>query len=242
MVALALVAGLGGASDARAAGSDFAEAMRVRRLIILPADRPVEDEAEVLMLPVSRGFAQRSTSLCWAYAALSGLETRSRVLKPESKLELSRRAMQFHTIRDRWMRRINGTASYTGERGVAVDAMTMIGGGGLVAFDDFTDVDDAYGSFDFAGAIGAAPDVATKVRALDQGLTKVYGVPPALTHLEEAAVSSADLAATVTAGQVWESYAVAKDGVEGYRKHPESRMEVREGSRHAAREFSKDPW
>ena len=30
--------------------------------------------------------------------------------------------------------------------------------------------------------------------------------------------------------------------VEGYRKHPESRLEVREGSRHAAREFGKDPW
>ena len=29
---------------------------------------------------------------------------------------------------------------------------------------------------------------------------------------------------------------------EGYRKRPESRLEVREGSRHAAREFRKDPW
>lgn len=53
-------------------------------------------------------------------------------------------------------------------------------------------------------------------------------------------------AAVVEALRAWlkrqEEQKLIRQYTEGYRKHPESRMEIREGSRHAAREFSKDPW
>ena len=213
-------------SSARAAGSDYAEAMRVRRLIRVTEPRALPPGAEVLSLPVSRGFDQTGTSLCWSYATLNGLETRLRVAASACAagactVELSRRAMQYLTIRDRWRLAIQGAASYTGERGVAVDAMRLIAEGGLVAFADHTDVTDAYGSFDIAQAVDAAPDLDAKYRALDGGLARVYGALPERTHFEATELTPAALAARVTQGLTWESYAVATDSVEGYRPHPD---------------------
>lgn len=208
------------ASACMAAGSDHAEAMRARRLVQVEP-RALPPGAEVVTLPVSRGFHQRGTSLCWAYATLSGLETRLRVAAPASTVELSRRAMQYLTMRDRWRLKIQGQASYIGERGVAVDAMRMIAESGLIAFADHTDITDPYGSFDIAGAVLAAPDIEAKYRALDGGLARVYGMLPERTHFEGAEVTPAGLAARVVGELRWRSYAVAKDGVEGFRKHPD---------------------
>lgn len=208
------------ATAAHAAGSNHAEAMRVRRLIRIER-RALPPGAETISLPVSRGFHQRGTSLCWAYATLSALETRLRVAAPPCTVELSRRAMQSLTIRDRWRLKIQGLASYVGERGVAVDAMRLIEESGLVAFADHTDVADGYGTFDFASAIGAAPDLDAKYRALEGGLARVYGTLPGTTHFESTELSRAALAARVVGDLRWQSYAVAKDGVEGFGKHPD---------------------
>lgn len=211
----------GAAGGARGAGSDYAEAMRVRRLVILDPAEPLAADAEVLVLPVSRGFDQRGTSLCWAYATLSGLETVVRARRPESELELSRRAMQVHTIEDRFLRKLTGTGTYTGERGIAIDAISLLAKNGLVAFADFTDIDDDYGSFDIDRAVDAAEGEQAKREALREGLARVYGVPPLATHLDGAVVSPAQLASAVTSGTVWESYAIARSGAEGYRPHPD---------------------
>lgn len=209
------------ATPLTAAGSDYAEAMRVRRIVILDPARKVPDDGARIVLPVSRGFDQRSTSLCWAYASLSALETRLRVGSPGTTVELSRRAMQFQTIRDRFLRKIHQTGTYVGERGVAVDAFQLLTEGGLVAFDDFTDIDDPYGNFNIGAAVQNASGEAAKVHALEQGLARVYGVPPSTTHFEGQSMPATQLATTVKAGQVWESFAIATDGVEGYRPHPD---------------------
>ncbi|MBI4862349.1 MAG: hypothetical protein HY815_19130 [Candidatus Riflebacteria bacterium] len=213
--------GPGATSVALAAGSNHVEAMRVRRLVILDPAKAAPPDAELIVLPVSRGFDQRSTSLCWVYATLSGLESALRVRQPQSAVELSRRTMQVQTIEDRFLRKIHQTASYIGERGVAVDAMRLLAENGLVAFDDFTDIDDPYGSFDIAGAVDGAVGEPAKIAALQHGLARVYGVPPSTTHLEGVVVSRAALAEAVTAGQVWQSYAIANQGAEGYRPHPD---------------------
>jgi hypothetical protein len=217
------------ASSAGAAGSDYAEAMRVRRLVIEDPSAPAPAAAEEIALPVSRPFDQRGTELCWAYATLSGLETAHRVRNPQTAVELSRRAMQYRTIEDRFLRRIHGTGTYAGERGVAVDAMRMIADGGLVAFGDFTDIDDPYGSTNIGSCVSAAVGVDAKIAALRAGLAEKYGVPPPETHLDGAPLTAASMAARLTEGQVWESYAVAHDGVEGYRPHPDP--DARPGAR-----------
>lgn len=219
---LVLAALLSGAAAAvLGAGSDYAEAMRVRRLVILEPTKLLRADAEVLVLPVSRGFDQRGTSLCWAYATLNGLETVARVRQPQSALELSRRAMQVGTIEDRYLRKLAGTGSYTGERGIAVDALTLVSRNGLVAFADFTDIDDPYGSFNIGRAVDSAVGEQAKLQALREGLARVYGVPPETTHLEGNAVARSALATAVTSGQAWESYAIARSGAEGYRPHPD---------------------
>ncbi len=209
-------------SQSLAAGSDYAEAMRVRALLTLPTPAVVRspDTAE-LRLPVSRGFDQGGTELCWAYAMLNGLETTYRVRHEDADLELSRRAMQYFTMENRHLLRIRGEASYLGERGVAVDAMSMLGNQGLVAFADFADVGDAYGNFDIRRAVDRAGSEAEKIAALHEGLAVVYGVPPAVTHLDDAELSPLELTAAVVEGQVWESYAISRDAAEGYRQHPD---------------------
>lgn len=53
-------------------------------------------------------------------------------------------------------------------------------------------------------------------------------------------------ATVVEALQGWlkqqEEAKLIRQYIEGYRKHPESRLELKGWSRLAAREFSKDPW
>lgn len=209
-------------STAFAAGSDYAEAMRVRALLSLPTPAVVHSpETEELRLPVSRGFDQGGTELCWAYAMLNGLETTYRVRHEGADLELSRRAMQYYTMENRHLLRIRGEASYIGERGVAVDAMSMVSDQGLVAFADFADIDDAYGDFDIRSAVDRAGTEAAKVAALHEGLAVVYGVPPAVTHLGDAELAPLELTAAIVAGTTWESYAISRDGTEGYRRHPD---------------------
>src|SRR5438132_960543 len=93
-----------GGGVARAAHGDYNEAMRVRKLISAGPGSGL-NAAETLKLPVSRGFDQGDTQLCWAYATLNALEADYRVTHPGADLELSRRTMQFLTMEDRWLRK-----------------------------------------------------------------------------------------------------------------------------------------
>lgn len=211
------------ASQALGAGSNYAEAMRVRALIAQESAQTSQDfEVEQIKLPVSRGFHQLGTELCWSYAQLNALESAYRVRHESSNLELSRRTMQYYTIADRYVLRIHGEASYTGERGVAVDAMRLLTDNGLVAFADFTDIADPYGDFDLRRAVDRAPNEAAKLEVLEAGLGEIYGVPPQETHLEsEAPITRAALTENVIEGAVWQSYAISRDGREGWRAHPD---------------------
>ena len=215
------------ARPAHAAHGNYQEAMRVRALIRTATVG--SEPAETLRLPVSRGFNQGGTELCWAYATLSALETNYRVAHPTSTLELSRRTMQFLTIEDRWTRKIGASAVYVGERGVAVDALKLVQDAGLVGYADFTDIADPYGDDQIEPAVAAAPNAPAKLAALEDALGTLYGFPPAETHLNGAPISRSELQNAVVEGRVWESYAIARDGGEGYRPHPDP--DARSGAR-----------
>jgi hypothetical protein len=212
-----------------AAHGDYAEAMRVRALIERAEPVATPMAAETVRLPVSRGFHQLDTQLCWSYATLNALETNWRVKHPDATLELSRRAMQYLTMQDRYVRQITDVEDYISERGVAVDALRLLTDSGLVAFDDYPDIADAYGSYDIAAAVAAARGEAAKVAALNAGMDRVYGALPEATHIEERPATRAELAATVLDGEAWESYAIARSGDEGYRTHPDP--DARSGAR-----------
>ncbi len=215
------------ARPAAAAHGDYAEAMRVRALIV--AEKQAPEAAETIRLPVSRGFDQGSTQLCWAYATLNALESNYRAAHPGSALELSRRTMQFLTMEDRWLRKIRQTEDYITERGVAVDALRLVVDNGLVAYSDYTDIDDPYGDDGVGAAVDDAHGEPAKIAALEDALATLYGVPPATTHLDATELTRDALQAAVLAGGDWESYAIARDGEEGYRTHPDP--DARAGAR-----------
>lgn len=208
------------ALPAFAVPGDYAEAMRVRK-ILEPVGR-LREAAETIKLPVSRGFDQKGTSLCWAYATLSVLESSFLKRFPDSKLELSRRAVQVATMKDRYSRQIHGTENFISERGISIDAIALIREAGLVAFDDFTDIADPYGShYDFKGSIAGAATLVDKFTALMKGLQQVYLEPPLKTHLFGNEVSRGELLKQVLHDQIWQSFAPATDGEEKFGRHPD---------------------
>ena len=83
--------------------SDYEEAMRIRSLVAMSDDeyQGLDTVTEVI-LPVSRGYDQKRTQLCWVYSGLNALETVYLVRNPGADISLSRRAMQFFTYEDRF--------------------------------------------------------------------------------------------------------------------------------------------
>lgn len=184
-----------------AATGSLDEAQRVRGLIeqrLVWRPQP----ALKLELPVSRGFHQKGSQLCWAYATLNVLESNYMAIHPQSKPEFSRRSMQFSTMKDRYSRYIHGTENFISERGVAIDALQLIRSEGLVAFEDFVDSADPYGSYDFKGEINKAATLAEKLTTLFSGLDIFYSTPPLETHFEGVALSRGELVRTIVGNQI----------------------------------------
>lgn len=200
----------------------YEEAMRVRSLIEVPNDRvDPNDVAEKYILPVSRGFDQEQTELCWAYATLNVLESSFLARNEGKKIELSRRAMQYFTMEDRYFRHIRGIEKFLSERGTAMDAIRLIQLNGLVWFSDYKDITDPYGIANIENDVNQATGYSQKMQKLSVDLNKVYTDPPLSTHFGDKTLSRGELAKQITNDLIWESYAVLRDGEEGYRHHPD---------------------
>lgn len=225
---------------ARAVDGDYQEAMRVRSLLraeelslgTMPRAR-LEDPpvVETVLLPVSRGFNQRSTGLCWAYATLSALETIYLVRTPDGPdVELSRRAVQYYTMEDRYRRSIKQVNTDIREGGIVLDALRLIQSNGIVSFDDYADVADPYGYANIADMIAGAPTFTDKIIALYEGLDIVYTAPPTQTHVPVlsavepnatyAPADAGELARFVLERDVWQSYTPSSIK-NGFHAHPD---------------------
>ncbi len=223
------------------ADGTYEEAMEIRRLLTAKAFDPEQAPlaksrsaavAETIVLPVSRGFNQRGTALCWAYATFNALETIYLVRNPEGlDVELSRRAIQYYTMEDRYRRSIKGVMTYITEAGIALDALRLIQSNGIVAFDDHPDIDAPYGQANIGALIDSAADFTGKITALYEGLDLVYTAPPTVTHVPDnqsvgrfgpvhVEAEAGDLARVVLAGDVWQSYAPSETQV-GFGQHPD---------------------
>ena len=184
------------------------------------------------MLPISRGFNQRTTSLCWAYATLSALETIYLVRNPEAPgIELSRRAMQYYTMEDRYRRSIKKVDTYIREGGVVLDAVRLIQSNGIVAFDDYYDIADPYGQGDIRTLINSAQGFTNQIVAMVEGMDTVYTAPPTLTHMPRSptpadanlALVEAEagaLARLALSLDMWESYTPSSTQ-SGFYDHPD---------------------
>ncbi len=225
----------------RALHGNYQEAMQIRRFLNatesylqhVPLDNiqnpPV---TETILLPVSREFDQRSTGLCWAYATLNALETIYLVRNPEGlEVELSRRAMQYYTMEDRYRRSIKGVNTYLSEPGIVLDAIRLIQSNGIVSFDDYYDVNDPYGQANIYEMINSAGSFTDKIIAMYEGMDIVYTAPPTKTHIPSShalgnqnplsvEAEAGDLARLVLADDVWQSYAPSETKV-GFHTHPD---------------------
>ena len=227
----------------QAVDGTYEEAMEVRRL--LTAKTPYlhdvslaeiqslgAGETETIILPVSRGFHQRNSSLCWAYATLNALETIYLVRNPEGlEVELSRRAMQYYTMEDRYRRSIKKVNTYITEAGVALDAIRLIQSNGIVSFDDYNDIIDPYGQANIGDMIESGESFTDKIMAMYTGMDIVYTAPPTLTHIPSSPAvddpnltyveaEAGDLARLVLSGDVWQSYSPSETEV-GFHDHPD---------------------
>jgi len=226
----------------QAVSGTYKDAMEVRQLLsvseadfqkICDAKARTSGVGETIVLPVSRGFTQRGTSLCWAYATLNALETIHLVQDPNGlDVELSRRAMQYYTWEDRYRRSIKGVNTYLREGGVVLDALRLIQANGIVAFDDHTDIADAYGQADISSLIDNAETVTEKMIAMYEGIGTVYTAPPTVTHIPNSLPADdpsaayleappGELAELVLGDYLWESYTPSETET-GYHDHPDA--------------------
>jgi hypothetical protein len=200
-------------------GSDYYRAMAVRSAVSQDINGLELDET--IKLPTSKGFNQLGTGLCWSYSTLNVLESSWLARNPNITVELSRRAMQYFTMEDRFMRYIYGTHEYLAETGTAIDAIELIRKNGLIAFADFKDVADPYGHTDVKNAVDRETNCASKLTVLHESLSERYSVPPENTHLGDFQLKASELGSKVTRNETWVSFAASDDGTSGWRHHPD---------------------
>lgn len=193
----------------------YAETQRENSLALrqlIKASKSQKSEgAETIKLPVSRGFDQKDTSLCWVYSFLNAQETLYRVKNPGSDLELSRAAFQYRTMEDRLLRharRNDDTPNMIKESGTPLDAWSL-GKKGMVAFKDYRDIRPEWMVPKYqvvAIAVEGAETQRDQEVVLTAELEKLFGVFPTQTHLGAKEVTPQELAQEVFGEQDWISY------------------------------------
>lgn len=125
-----------------------AEALR-NRIIAHEANLKGGEVDRSIVLPVSRGFDQKQTCLCWSYAFFNALETLYLIDHPQSQLEISRGAMQYLNIQDRFDLTILGVEDHINpqrykrcgaEGGTPLSAEYLMRNYGAVTYDNYHDV------------------------------------------------------------------------------------------------------
>lgn len=166
--------------------------------------------ARRVKLPVSRGFEQGVTSLCWVYAFLNAVETIERTKTPANEVEFSRAGLQYRTMQDRVLRAFRMNQVYLKEGGTPLDALELAKKYGLVSYGDFRDRVNAYMPTFYQIALQnmrQASSEESQDNALLTELEKWFGVIPLQTHWKGSFVAAVDVANEVFAGQEWISYA-----------------------------------
>jgi len=186
--------------------------------------------AERYALPISPPLDQGDSDLCWVFATLSMLETNYMVRHPGSRIELSRGALQFDSVADRFRRVIRGEAGRPEDGGLAVEAIALIRQNGILDQSDFHGVVDSepiFSSIEQKLALLSSPT--DKEKVLDRELKASFGVKRRTTHLDGEAESPEQLARTVLGGEEWTEFDLSRDGSEGWgpSHDPDARPETR---------------
>ena len=199
-------------------------------LAVTEGEGPPPKIAESYKLPISPPRDQGESGLCWAFATLSMLESNYMQAHPGAKIELSRGALQRQSIADRMRRFLDGGPAYFEDGGVAVDAVSLIRDGGLVAAPDFHDYVAADPVFStLTQRLQNVAGTPARRKALDAALAANLGPAPAKTHLDGRTLTPAELGKAVLGDRAWSEYDLAPDGVarDAPSEDPDARPGVR---------------
>ena len=215
-----------------AAAGSYQQAMQLRQRLSLRIRPQVAGEKiETIRLPISPGLSQEDSNLCWVYATLSLLETNYLVSHPgQTGVQFSRAALQYSTMRDRFLRWIGGEQDSVKEGGIPVDALDLIRQNGLIQFADYHDIVSStpiYQAIHKDLLEQSTPQ--QKLTTLDRDLQMDLSVPPMVTHLAARQLSPSALATEVLQAHQWVEFDVSKDGRHGWGPSldPEARLTSR---------------
>lgn len=196
------------------------EAGRVRQLLEKKTNfnhaRVEAEPFRSVILAVSPGITQGSTSLCWAFSTLNLLETKH-LIATTKLAQFSRSAMQYIRWEDRFTRWILYGVDYLQEGGTAIDALSFIRGKGLFDLADLPAITEGK-TIDRSLFNGAAEE---NLIRMSIELENTYAKPPAKTHYQTNEIAPEELSKTVLETTEWQSYGIS-DKLTGWDKHPDS--------------------
>lgn len=203
-----------------ASWASFESAVELRQRLELRST-PKARLSERIRLPVSRGFDQRDSQLCWVHSFLNAQETMYLIRHPGAGIELSRSYFQHRNLADRMSRLIHQAEEFFSERGTPLDALALAREHGVVLFSDYTElvpgVDGRYATV--ASAIRRARSVTEKEEVLSEKLAEIFEPLPQ--------VDRRALTDEVLGSQEWTAF--APGAKEGWGLHPDS--DARPGQR-----------
>lgn len=189
-----------------------------------------------IILPVSRGFDQEDTCLCWSYAFFNALETLYRVKHPLSQLEISRGAMQYINIQDRFDLAILGVEDHINpkqykdcwaEGGTALSAEYIVKNHGAATYHAYQDVISPpdYSNIYYSTFVDNTTTKQKKVTA-NSLLSNYFGyeIPEKVTF-DGRRLTNLEFAKEILPEGTWTTYAISKDGSDysGPGKDPDRR-------------------
>jgi hypothetical protein len=170
-----------------------------------------------IILPVSRGFKQKGSNLCWVFATLNALETNYLVRHPESHIELSRGSMQYLAMEDRFKNYILGYQDNMSEGGLEIEAINLIQKNGLVHFNDYHDY-VSWQISEIRAKIETTPQK-QKMEVMQTALSDYLGPLPAMTQIDGFPLDRFNLGTNILDQEWVELY--ASEEMEGWFKEPD---------------------
>ena len=197
-----------------------------------PAANALKPAAESYALPITAPLDQGETGLCWAFAALSMLETNYMSRHPGAHVEFSRGGLQRDAVADRFRRLVNGEGREPSadDGGLAVEALALIRENGLIERGDFHEVVDLDAIVEtLKETLAQEREPQRQEREVESQLTAALGAKPGTTHLDGRPLSPAALARAALGGETWTEFDLSRDGALGWgpSHDPDARPETR---------------
>ncbi|MBY0515509.1 MAG: hypothetical protein K2P81_01280 [Bacteriovoracaceae bacterium] len=189
------------------------EAQALRNAIEIRLSSVAKQKIQTIKLPVTRGFDQKDSQLCWVHSFLNAQETLYLIKHPREKMELSRSYFQYQNLKDRMSRLIESEEEFASERGTPLDAFSLAQEHGLLRFEEYSEllsgIDGRYPSI--IRLIKRAGSEEEKYRTLEDQLKSLFAPLPNINE---------GFTHEILKGQKWIAYAPGSK--EGWALHPDS--------------------